>query len=666
MKSLGWLNDLYSTYEENKNMVAKNLDSDKATLLPIAHSTQNAQIEIVIDAEGVFQSAKEIAKEDAVTIIPVTEDSGSRGNGNNPHPLEDKLEYIAGDYELFTKKNNNEKFQKFLQGLKEWCGSEYSTWQVKAIYAYLSKKMVMQDLVRDKILEWDGEKLTDKSIEGIKQEESFVRFVVSSDMNSFNIDGSDNMETPNNIESEEVYRNRVLFDKYVEYYLSKQKEIDLCYVTGKIMPCSGKHPAKIRYSGDKAKLISANDTSGFTYRGRLTDSSQVVSVGYDTSQKAHNALRWVIEKQGFSLDNLSVVAWEISGYEIIPIEKSTIDVFDEFSEIDCDDESNEEIDYTNESYAKKVEKASYGYRQNLGTKAQIIVMGVEAATTGRLSIRFYQNLIGYDYVERVLYWHKTCFWKLDHYKGAEKKAFIGAPAIKDIAITAFGERNDKLIKATVERLIPCVIKKRNIPVDIVRAAVMRASNPNSFDSNWEYKKALSITCALIRKYHYEKTKKYDNVTGIENKGEYGMALDKTNQDRSYLFGRLLGAAQAIEEYALIISGNAENGRRSTSAERYMQRFQRKPANTWMIIHNAISPYKDRLKSVVMLSGEDENKVKRGRKAQGLLLRLQEIYDLFKEGDFNKDEPLSEIYLLGYNCQLNGYRSKTDDDNQLKD
>jgi CRISPR-associated protein Csd1 len=98
----------------------------------------------------------------------------------------------------------------------------------------------------------------------------------------------------------------------------------------------------------------------------------------------------------------------------------------------------------------------------------------------------------------------------------------------------------------------------------------------------------------------------------------------------------------------------------------MQRFQRKPVNTWKIIHDAILPYKARLKSIVVLNGEDEDKVKRGRKAQGLLLRLQEIYDLFKEGDFDKEEPLSEIYLLGYNCQLNSYRSKVDDDTQVKD
>ena len=37
----------------------------------------------------------------------------------------------------------------------------------------------------------------------------------------------------------------------------------MCYATGKVTECSYKHPNKIRNAGDKAKLFSANDESGF-------------------------------------------------------------------------------------------------------------------------------------------------------------------------------------------------------------------------------------------------------------------------------------------------------------------------------------------------------------------------------------------------------------------
>ena len=61
-------------------------------LLPVAHLTQNAQLEVVLDEEGHFLRAYRVDKEDAVTVIPVTEDSGTRaGSAIYPHPLADKL-----------------------------------------------------------------------------------------------------------------------------------------------------------------------------------------------------------------------------------------------------------------------------------------------------------------------------------------------------------------------------------------------------------------------------------------------------------------------------------------------------------------------------------------------------------------------------------------------
>ena len=77
------------------------------------------------------------------------------------------------------------------------------------------------------------------------------------------------------------------------------------------------HPAKLRHTGDKAKLVSANDSSGFTFRGRFTDpyGSQAAMVSYEVTQKAHNALRWLISRQGFRNGNQVYVSWAVSGKE---------------------------------------------------------------------------------------------------------------------------------------------------------------------------------------------------------------------------------------------------------------------------------------------------------------------------------------------------------------
>ena len=82
-------------------------------------------------------------------------------------------------------------------------------------------------------------------------------------------------------------------------------------------------------------MISANDGSGFTYRGRFADTSQTVSIGYEVSQKAHSALRWLVKKNGFYVDEMTVVAWEISGKEIPDImAENIIDIIGEGAEED--------------------------------------------------------------------------------------------------------------------------------------------------------------------------------------------------------------------------------------------------------------------------------------------------------------------------------------------
>lgn len=74
---LSWTDELMRAYD------ILNSTNDR-NLLPLCHSTQNAQITIDINSDGNIPSigfAEKVEKEDAVTIIPVTEDSSSRGAG---------------------------------------------------------------------------------------------------------------------------------------------------------------------------------------------------------------------------------------------------------------------------------------------------------------------------------------------------------------------------------------------------------------------------------------------------------------------------------------------------------------------------------------------------------------------------------------------------------
>ena len=119
------------------------------TLLPIFHSTLCAQVEIEIDGNGNFLSSRKIDKEDATTIMPVNEASASRTADNSPHPLCDKLCYVAGDYSKYTGDHKEDYFKKYLKQLKEWVESKYTHPLIQAVYQYVSSGTLITDLVRN-------------------------------------------------------------------------------------------------------------------------------------------------------------------------------------------------------------------------------------------------------------------------------------------------------------------------------------------------------------------------------------------------------------------------------------------------------------------------------------------------------------------------------------
>lgn len=358
---MSWLNDLYLTYEACKSEAGIVRDN-QPLLLPIAHLTQNAQLEVVLDGEGNFVRAYRVEKGDAVTVIPITEDSGSRsGSAVYPHPLADKLEYIAGDYGDFVSGNKKEKFETYLAQLEQWALSEYSLPQVESVFLYLKKGLLMHHLLDAGFIAFEEGKLTAEKQQGVSAEDWFVRFSV---------------EIPGREESR-LYCDTQVFESYIDYYLSKQEKKELCYVSGETVPCSEKHPAKIRNTGDKAKLISSNNASGvLTFKGRFQESGQVASVSYEISQKAHNALRWLIAKQAcLRVGEQVFVVWSVENPK----------VENPFAEFFGEEEAGASSD---EAYAAKVRKAIWGTDREPEGNESVMVMGVEAATTGRVSVPF--------------------------------------------------------------------------------------------------------------------------------------------------------------------------------------------------------------------------------------------------------------------------------------
>ena len=115
-----------------------------------------------------------------------------------------------------------------------------------------------------------------------------------------------------------------------------------------------------------------------------------------------------------------------------------------------------------------------------------------------------------------------------------------------------------------------------------------------------------------------------------------MTLEKSNDSRDYLYGRLLAIAERIEEIALNVAGEKS---RPTTAQRLMQRFADHPFSTWRNIELALQPYMQRLQS-----SRAPFLHKRKKELDTVLCALSSV------DDSTRDKPLTGEFLLGYHCQ----------------
>lgn len=627
---MSWMQDLFETYEKCQTIVGQiDEDENNVPLLPICHTTQKAQVEVVLNEEGKFRRASVVPKESSRTIIPCTESSSGRTSGEAPHPLCDKLQYIACNYSEVggTKRSYTNSYIKLLE---EWCSSPYSDPKIHAILKYVKGGTLIADLVAANVLiAGKDNKLLDKW-EKAKDIPTPRIFEVASSQTDIFVRWA--VEIPGSIQSA-VWTDRDLWDKWIKFYLSTRTESDVSYVSGNRCYPAEQHPAKIRHDGDKAKLISGNDFSGFTFRGRFITPEQAATVGYEETHKAHSALRWLISRQGYQKDGLAIVVWATSGMDVPQIMDDAVDLLG----LDTLPEGKVANVPTAEEIAHQVNKLIAGYSQKLDVNTSVIVMGLDAATPGRMSVTYYQKLNGSEFLNRLLDWQESCAWMHSyHFVTAHDESngkvirrpvqFIGAPAPIDIAVAAYGSRLDeKLRKATLKRILPCIIEGQPVPRDLVESACRRAENRNSMEA-WEWNKTLSIACALFRKQNYKREK-------------YSMSLDPDRKTRDYLYGRLLALAESLEQWALNKAG--EN--RETSAARLMQRFADHPYSTWRNIELSLVPYKARL------GGQS---IKRQR-------MIDEVIASFNDDDFLSDKKLSGEFLLGYHCQREELRKASD-------
>lgn len=434
---MGLLQKAVETYDAYSEFIVAEIEGHEM-LVPVSHILTRAEIEITLEDDGGFCSARLVDKKEPKIAIPATEESAGRTSSPCAHPLCDQLCYIC-DY-------NEKKHGLYINQLTRWANSEYSHPMLLPILKYVESKTVLSDLKNSGII-----KLNDKGIP--ENEKMIVRWRVHG------------IKTP----KDGCWQQKSLFKAFGDWYSSIQNfdKRSLCMITGNNEITTGNHPKGIVSIKGNAKLISANDSSGFTFRGRFTDQSQAATVGYIASQKAHNALRWIVAEQGAIFGDRVFLCWSPQGVKIC----HAAGPFGDKSKV-----ITKPSDYQDE-----LKNTLKGYMSELPEKnSTVVIAALDAATTGRLSITYYNELMDSDYLNRLHNWDKHCCW---YYK-----KYINSPTLSAIVNCAFGKvmtENGKEVLKTdtkvfgqhMQRLISCRVDGMCIPFDIMKALINRASSP---------------------------------------------------------------------------------------------------------------------------------------------------------------------------------------------
>ncbi len=618
---MSWISKLYQTHE-----CIQKLDQPQS-IWPVSHISKNAHIEIVIDINGNIDlnRIRKLEANEASTIIPSTESSANRtGKLNAPHPLSDEIGYCAADFPGI----DSDRYEKYISQLKSWKLSEYSHPKINAIYKYLLKNRLWHD-VSDSIEFPFNFKSKSGSTSKIKAEKAFIRWRVEEENNPVSATWEDNS----------------LINAWIEYDNKYNSKNGFCYVTGKSMRIAEKHPRFIRNSGDGGKLISSNDTSGFTFKGRFLNASQAASVGYEITQKAHNTLRWLISRQGYRNGDQSIVSWAVSGKTIPKPLADTFSFLEEGDKNEIED-TNEIMNHSSDlgqTFAVNLRKYMLGFSQKLIPTEDIVIMALDSATPGRMAITYYKEMFAKEYIDKIMKWHIDFAWYQRH---KDEKKIIWIPACPnpfDICSACFGANvSDSLKKNIIQRVLPCIVDGKPFPIDLVKLAIKNAVNKNKYskDNIWLWEKNLGIACSLYKGF-------CKRQTDSTKRREYTMAIEENNNSRDYLYGRLLAIAEYIEEIALKVADE----KRSTTTDRLMQYFAERPYSTWRNIELALQPYKQRLYNQRL--GFIVNREK----------DLDHVFSKFEGSAFVDDSPLSGEFLLAYHVQRLELHKKNNENNK---
>lgn len=622
---MDFFTSLLKAYEkaEEIGLVDRQIGENDPVLLPLYHTSLKSNgsniILIKLNKDGTFYKA-EFMPDNQTIIFPVTSDSVARSGSNPPpHPLVDKLSYYVQE----VSQSQNDEFHNQLANWISLCKED----EVKDYLTKIQRFILRTDFLKIVLDSLFGESYQRENLKVTYQDSNGKSKTV--DLSACFIEFS--IVQYHGLKDESVTTYKELHQSFISFVRALQDNMGVCNISGRNETITNKHRGLM----GNAKVISVSN-KGEAYKGRFKEREDVFSVGYETSEKIHLMIKYLLENNNSSTW-LGSSQYLINWFSDDLANKSQLDIvkpeFDSLFEDEDDDlEDSSQLIRPN-AVNQEIGSSFLKGRKLFGNDATYYIAILNKTSNGRIALKYFRQLQVSQLLMNLENWQDTYSWEARTKSGIYKQK---TPNFNEIINAAYGvDRgryleldNDSFRSDQYQQLVTALIDGKAIPNTIVKKLEANIKHRQNYPKCWHSLQQVSL--AVLHKQYGR---------------EFNPMVDHENTNRSYLFGRLLAIFELMEAQRYRIEGS--NQERITNAERYWNAYTSQPAKLMMNLANKIKPYEETVK---LNSRGIYNKLEKER---------EEIISLLSPLMTNKDinDPLDYQFIFGYYSEKQYFYTK---------
>lgn len=556
---MDFFTSLLKTYEkaELADLVDHQKRNNEPVLLPIYHTSLKSNgkniISVKLDKDGQFHKA-EFMTDKQMIIFPVTADSVARSGSNPaPHPLVDKFAYYSAE----MGQSQYDSFHKQLNNWIDYC-EEGDVKRFLTIVQQFILKPEFLTLILDSLIgpDYQNNQLKVTFCDATGKEKLID---LSACFLEFSIDQFQGFK------NESVSTFKTLHQSYISFVEANRENLGICNISGREEQLTDKHRGLM----GNAKIISVSNKRE-AYKGRFREREDVFSVGYETSEKIHLMIKYLLENKNTSTW-LGSSQYLINWFSDDLTNDSRLDIvspiFDDGLEEDDDEDMPSVIALATEEN-KRIGKSFIKGQKLFANDATYYIAILNKTSNGRIALKYFRQIQASQLLTNLDKWQEKYSWESRSKSG---KSRLRTPAFHDILNVSYGVDRDRFLELDndnfksdqVQKLVTSLIDGKPMPQSIVKKLGNNVKERHRYRKHWY--QVEQVCLAILHK---------------QNGEEFSPMLNHTNQNRSYLFGRLLAIFELIETLRYSLEGNGSD--RITNAERYWTAYTGQPTKLMML------------------------------------------------------------------------------------